>query len=48
MVRSLGVAVGNQAANEGEVDQRGDHFGIATLDGAIREDFHKSFFELVV
>lgn len=43
----LGVAVGNQAANEGEIDQRGDHFGIATLDGAIREDFHKSFFELV-
>jgi hypothetical protein len=44
----LGVAMGNQATNEGEVDQRGDHFGIATLDGAIREDFHKSFLELVV
>jgi len=44
----LGVAVGNQAANEGEIDQRGDHFGIATLDGAIREDLHESFFELVV
>jgi hypothetical protein len=38
----------DQAANKGEIDQGGDHFGIAALDGAIGEDLHESFFELVV
>jgi len=44
----MGVTIGNEASNEGEVDERGDHLGVATPNGAIREDLHKSFFELVV
>ena len=38
----------DQAANEGEIDQGGDHLREAALNGAIRKDFNKSFSELIV
>jgi len=44
---AVGVAVSDQAANEGKIDQRGNHFGIATPNGAIREDLYESFVESV-
>jgi hypothetical protein len=43
----MGITVSDQAANEGEIDQGGDHFGIATLDGTVGENLDKSFVESV-
>jgi hypothetical protein len=44
----MGVAVGDEASNEGEIDQRSDHLWVTTLDGTVGEDFDKPLFELVV
>jgi len=37
----------DQAANEGEIDQGGDHSWVTTSNGAVGKNFDKSFIESV-
>ena len=45
---NLGVAIGDQAANEGEIDQRGDHPWVTTANRTVGKNLDKPFIELVV
>jgi hypothetical protein len=43
-----GIAMGDQGANEGEIDQRRDHPGKTPANRAIGQDFDESLLELVM
>ncbi len=45
---NLGVEIGDQAANEGEIDQRGDHPWVTTANRTVGKNLDKPFIELVV
>ena len=40
--------MGNQGANEGKINQRGDHLGVAALYISIGQDVYKTLLELVM
>lgn len=40
--------MGHERADEREIDERGNHFGKAALDVAVRKDFNELFFELII
>jgi len=40
--------MGDQAANEGEIDQRGDHPWVTTANRTVGKNLDKPFIELVV
>ena len=44
---NVSVTMGDETANEGEIDQRGDHSWVTTSNGAVRKNFDKSFIESV-
>ena len=45
---NLGVAIRDQTANKGEIDQRGDHPWVTTPNGTVGKNLDKPFIEPVV